>query len=590
MTNQEIAKLLREVAASYVIQDDKKYRFQIVAYNNAADSINSETTQIKDLVKENKLDTLAGIGSSIKSHLEELIKTGRVKHFDSIKKSIPEAVFPLLDIPTFGPKKAYKLVTQFHLKNPDTVVQDIKRIAEEGKIASVPGFGEKSQQDILRAVEEFKLGIAKTVRMVLPYAYEIADKMLSYLRSCEDVIQAEPLGSLRRMASTVGDIDIAISTNKPEKVISHFVNYPYKERIIEKGDTSASILVSGGKQIDLMAQPPQRFGSLLQHFTGNKNHNVHLREYALKKGLSLSERGIKRQMANGKLKMENYATEKEFYNALGLDWIPQEIREDTGEIELASVHKLPALVELKDIKGDLHIHSSFPIQPSHDLGQDKIEEMLKVASKLKYEYLGFSEHNPSISKHNSSQIYTIISKRNEYIEQITQSIKSVRIIKLLEIDILTNGELAVDNKSLDLLDGAIVSIHSSFKMGKNELTKRVLQGLSHPKAKILAHPTGRMLNERPGYELDFDKIFDFCVKNNKALEINAWPNRLDLPDTLVREAIKYGVKFVVDTDSHASWQMNLMRYGVAVARRGWAQKDDILNTLSYNQFIKWLRG
>ena len=590
MTNQEIAKLLREVAASYVIQDDKKYRFQIVAYNNAADSINSETTQIKDLVKENKLDTLAGIGSSIKSHLEELIKTGRVKHFDSIKKSIPEAVFPLLDIPTFGPKKAYKLVTQFHLKNPDTVVQDIKRIAEEGKIASVPGFGEKSQQDILRAVEEFKLGIAKTVRMVLPYAYEIADKMLSYLRSCEDVIQAEPLGSLRRMASTVGDIDIAISTNKPEKVISHFVNYPYKERIIEKGDTSASILVSGGKQIDLMAQPPQRFGSLLQHFTGNKNHNVHLREYALKKGLSLSERGIKRQMANEKLKMENYATEKEFYNALGLDWIPQEIREDTGEIELASVHKLPALVELKDIKGDLHIHSSFPIQPSHDLGQDKIEEMLKVASKLKYEYLGFSEHNPSISKHNSSQIYTIISKRNEYIEQITQSIKSVRIIKLLEIDILTNGELAVDNKSLDLLDGAIVSIHSSFKMGKNELTKRVLQGLSHPKAKILAHPTGRMLNERPGYELDFDKIFDFCVKNNKALEINAWPNRLDLPDTLVREAIKYGVKFVVDTDSHASWQMNLMRYGVAVARRGWAQKDDILNTLSYNQFIKWLRG
>lgn len=585
MTNKEIALLFKHVAAAYSIKNESKYRFQILAYQKAAETIENSPTEIKDLIIDNKLDDLPGIGASIKQHLEELNKTGKVKHFESILKHVPKAMFPLLDVPTFGPKKALKLVTHFGLTKPETVIEDLKSLAEQGKIASLEGFGEKSQADIVRAVSEYKQGKGKTTRMVLPFAFEVAEKVLDYLKKSPDVIIASPLGSLRRMVSTIGDIDVAVSTNKPEKVLDYFVAYPYKERVIERGECGASLLVSSGRQIDLLTQPPDRFGSLLQHFTGSKNHNVHLREYAIKKGLSLSERGIKNKKDD---KIKSFDTEEKFYKALGMDWIPPEIREDKGEIELALSHKLPKLIELKDIKGDFHIHSSFSIEPSHDMGEDSMQDMLDKGKSLGYEYLGFSEHNPSISKHTKQQIYSIMQRRKNKIEQLNKSNKSIRTISLLEIDILANSNLALDTKSLELLDGAIVSIHSSFAMSKKDMTKRILNGLSHPKAKIFAHPTGRLLNERPGYEVDFDELFDFCKKHNKALEINGWPNRLDLPDSLVKEAVAQGVKMVIDTDSHALWQMDMMKYGVAVARRGWAQKHDILNTLGYNDLIKWL--
>lgn len=587
MGNQEIARLLRNVAAAFAIKDSKKYYFQTLAYQKASEAIAGSTTELKDLYKEGKLRSLPGIGITIQSRLEELFKHGSVAHFHAVMKDIPESVFVLINVPTIGPKKAYKLAKELKLNNPETAIEDLKIKANNHEIAKIPTFGEKSEQDILRALSEYEQGKGKTNRMVLPFAAEIADKMVSYLKRPPFVKEAVPLGSLRRMMPTIGDIDIAVATDRPREVIEHFVAYPYKDRIIEKGPSTASILTSGGKQVDLMVQPVEGFGALLQHFTGSKDHNVHLREYALKKGLSLSERGIKDLKSD---EIKQFATEEQFYNALGMDWIPPEIREDKGEIELAIDHKLPKLVELSDIKGDLHIHSNFPIEPSHDLGHTDIQEMAAFASKLGYEYIGFSEHNPSISRHTSDQIYTLIARRNEYIEQIKSSIKGVRIINMLEIDILGTGKLAVDDKSMELLDGAIVSIHSSFATNKQEMTKRVLSGLSHPKAKILAHPTGRMLNERPGYELDFDQIFDFCKKHNKALEINSWPNRLDLPDDLIKEAINNGVKLIIDTDSHEVSQMNLMRYGVAMARRGWATKSDIINTLSYIEFMNWLKS
>ncbi len=587
MSNQEIATLFRNIAAAYSIKDDKKFRFQILAYQKASEAINATTSELRDLYKEGKLDIIPGIGATIKSRLEELFKKGSVSYFDHVLKGIPKSVFVLLDIPTIGPKKAYKLTKALSLRTPGKAVKQLMSMAQKGKIAKIPTFGEKSQKDILQALVEYEEGKTKTARMVLPYAGEIAEKILEYVKKCPAVIRAVPLGSLRRMMPTVGDIDIAIASYEPKDAIERFVSYPYKERIIEKGPTTASILTSGGKQIDLMVQNPDRFGALLQHFTGSKNHNVHLREYALKKGLSLSERGIKNLKLGQKL--QEYSTEEKFYNALGMSWIPPEMREDTGEIELAIQHKLPKLLELSDIKGDLHIHSNFAIQPSHDLGYNSIKEMIGYAEKLKYEYIGFSEHNPSISKHTSEEIYALIMKRNEVIEQIKSNNKTVRRIKLLEADILVNGKLSINDRSLSILDGTIVSIHSSFKKNKKEMTKRVISGLSHPKAKILAHPTGRMLNERSGYDLDWDSVFDFCLKNNKALEINSWPNRLDLPDSLIRQAVKHGVKMAINTDSHSLPEMNLMRYGVAMARRGWATKDDIVNALGYNDFIKWLK-
>jgi DNA polymerase (family 10) len=591
MSNTEIAKLLRNVAAAYAIKDEKKYRFQLLAYQKAADSIEHASTELKELYKENKLNGLPGVGPSIQGHLAELFKTGEVKHFDSILKDVPAAVFPLMDIPSFGPKKAYKLVSAFKLSNPKTVIEDVYKLAEDGKIAELEGFGAKSAADIKQAISEYGLGKTKTARMVLPYANELANKMIAYLKQSKDVVEASPLGSLRRKRSTIGDIDIAVATNKPEAVLQHFVDYPHNERTIEKGDRTSSIIVAGGKQIDLMVQPPDSFGSLLQHFTGSKAHNIHLREHALSLDMSLSEYGIRPKSNKSNDVAKHFDTEEKFYNALGLQWIPPEIREDTGEIELAKQHKLPKLVELKDIKGDFHLHSSYPIEPSHDMGANSMEEMLQKAMKLNYNYLGFSEHNPSQSKHTAEEIYKLLEKRKQFIEQLRSKYnKSIRIFSLLETDILPNGKLAIEDKALELLDATIVSVHSVFSMSRSDMTKRVLQGLSHPKAKILAHPTGRLLNQRPGYDLEWDKIFVFCKEHNKALEINSWPLRLDLPDNLVREAVKQGVKLIIDTDSHATDHMDLMEYGVFVARRGWATPDDILNTMDYNELEKWFKN
>jgi len=577
--------ILRNAAAAYTIIDEKKHLFQIVAYQKAYDSLIHLPIEVEDALSEGQ--KIPGIGPSIESHIKDLIKTGRSKHFDSILKHVPASVFPLLDVTTIGPKKAYKLVTALKLKDPETVIDDLIKACQGNKIATIATFGAKSQEDILRALEEYKLGKTKLNRMALPYAFELAKKVEEYLKKGPDVIKVFPLGSLRRMRDTVGDIDFAIATNTPEKVIDYFVKYPGIERVIEKGPTSSSMLVSGGRQVDLLVQDENSFGALLQHFTGSKYHNVALREYALKKGYSLSEKGAKLLKERGQ-PMKAFRTEEEFYKFLGMDWVPPEMRENRGEVEAALKHNLPKLIELKDVKGDLHIHSSFPIEPSHDMGNDSMEDMLKRAAELGYEYLGFSEHNPSTSNHTKSQVYSILARRKDKIEQIRKSIKNVHVINLLEVDILPYGDLAIDDKAFEYIDAAIVSIHSVFKTPKKEMTTRVLNGLSHPKARIFAHPSGRLINQREGYELDYDRIFEYCIKNNKAIEINAWPTRLDLTDQLVFEARKLGVKFVINTDAHATFQMDNMFYGVSVARRGWCEPKDILNTLPYEEFYKWL--
>lgn len=594
MTNAELGKLFSHVAAAYAVKNEKKYYFQILAYKKAAEAIESSPSQLSDHYKEGKLDEIAGIGSSIKQYLTDIFETGKSEHLQKILDSVPSSMYPLLDIPSFGPKKAFKLVTAFNLTNPDTVIQDLQEIAKKGKIAQLEGFGQKSQQDILQAISEYGMGVDKSSRMVLPYASEIADKIVSYLARCPDAIEVQTLGSMRRKKETIGDIDLAVATNKPDHVLEYFVNYPYKDRVLEKGDATASILITGGKHIDLMVQPPETFGSLLQHFTGSKEHNIKLREYALKKGLSLSEYGIK--PINDKTKdlkvreskeTKTFTSEEKFYNALGLDWIPPELRENTGEIEAALKHTLPTLIELTDVKGDFHLHSSFPIEPSHDMGQDTIETMTKYAVEHKYHSIGFSEHNPSQKNHTPEQMRTLVENRNKEIDKIQMTTKNIRIYKLLETDILPNGKLAIDESVLNILDATIVSVHSSFQMDKSAMTRRVIQGLSHQKAKILAHPTGRILNQRPGYELVWNDLFDFCHKYNKALEINAWPYRLDLSDSLIKRAIEAGVNLVIDSDSHAVDQMNLMRYGVDVARRGWAEPKNIINTWPQNKIASW---
>ncbi len=587
-SNQEISQLLRSVAAAYEIKDED--RFRISAYERAADSVEHATSEVKDLWDDKKLDDLAGIGAAIASHLDELFKTGQVKHFNQVFKDLPAAMFTLLDLPGVGAKTAYKLCLSLKIKDPKKALSQLGKAAREGKIRTIEGFGEETEKTILRAIKELK---GRSQRLLLPHASLIAEEILAWLKKSKAVTRVDPLGSLRRQVATVGDIDIAVASNQPQEVIQHFLAYPKKKRVLESGEAKASILLKAGQQVDLMVESIEAYGALLQHFTGSKHHNIALRELALKKKLSLSEHGIKK----GK-KLMKFKTEEEFYRALGLNYIPPELRENTGEIEAAlrsaqgKPNGLPKLIELKDIKGDLHIHSNFPVEESHDPGMDSIEEMIKEAERLGYEYLGFSEHNPSLSQHSEKQIINLLKAKKEKIEQINSSrTKKLlkRVYNSLEVDIRPNGKLALPKEALSLFDYLIAAIHSSFRMNKEEMTKRVLEALAVEKVKILAHPTGRLLGKREGYELNWEKIFSFCLKKKIWLEINAHPTRLDLPDTLVREAIKKGVKIIINTDSHSSEQMELMSFGVSVARRGWAEKKNIVNCLGYNQFDKLLK-
>ena len=583
--NREIAAILRNVSAAYEIRGEN--RFKIVAYDRTATAVEHSTTDVKDLWGDNLLSTIPGVGPSIASHLDELFRTGRVKHFDRLLKGLPPAMFEFLSVPGIGSKIAFKLCKKLKITKKEGALEKLRQAAQAGRIQNIEGFGKLSEAKILESLAQFG---RRERRLLLPIAYEYASQIVEHLKKCPQVLRSDPLGSLRRKNATVGDIDIAVVSNQPKKVIEFFTSFPRARQIIEAGENKARILIANDIQVDLMVEPPKSYGSLLQHFTGSKQHNIALREYALKKGMSLSEHGIKKTQ-NSKQKTFIYSTEKKFYEAFGMVWIPPELREDKGEIELALENKLPKLVEPKDIKGDLHIHSDFDIETSHDEGRSNLEEIHEKAVSLGYEYIALAEHNPSASKHSDVEIIDLIKRKKKIVDQFnysreklkTDSSKKVFIFNSLEVDIQPDGKRAVPDKALEYLDFAVVSVHSSFRMSKDKMTKRILTALDHPKVKILGHPTGRKLLEREGYEIDWDKLFAFCVKNKKFLEINCWPDRLDLPDSLIREAIGAGTKLVINTDSHEVGDMDLMQYGVWTARRGWAKNNDIINCLSYNK-------
>lgn len=588
-SNIEIADLFRNIAAAYQIKDSENYKFNIIAYERAADAVEHLSSEVKDLYDEGKLDEIPGVGKSISTHLSDIFKKGSSQHFDEILKGVPAAVFELLPLEGIGPKLAYKLVNVFKIRSPNAIAK-LKKLAMDGKIAELEGFGETSQESIIKAIDGYK---GKSNRYLLNYAESVSQLIVDWMKKEKSIIRVDTLGSLRRKDSTIGDIDIACATHDVTKAIEHFVNYPNAKRTLEKGEAKASIIIPGNIQVDMRFQDPSSYGSLLQHFTGSKHHNIALREYALKKNLSLSEYGIKHLKSKDEIS-KTFETEEKFYNFLGLQWIPPELREDNGEIEVALNHNLPKLVELPDIKGDLQVHSNYDIETSHDLGMSSFEEIAKKAETLGYEYVALTDHNPSHSKHSEKEIVEILKRRKEKIESFNYSYKYshpervIRLFNSLEIDILSNNTLPVSDKAMELLDFALVSLHSGFQTDKIKLTGRVIEALKHPKAKIFAHPTARKINEREGVELDWGKLFEFCKSNNKWIEINADPMRLDLPDYLVKEAINAGIKLTMGTDSHHVDHMDNMKYAVYVARRGWAEKGSIINTLSLNNIEREL--
>ncbi|MCJ7826009.1 PHP domain-containing protein, partial [Patescibacteria group bacterium] len=451
----------------------------------------------------------------------------------------------------------------------------------------------------------------KEKRILLYEADRISDDVMKFLTKDQGVKRADALGSLRRKVATIGDIDIAIMTDKPKEAIAYFCTYPHT-KIVEQGPTGASLLLHNGRQVDLRVQDEASYGAMLQYFTGSKNHNIQLRTYALTKGLSLSEYGIKRVQSSEfrvqnknkkeekKERIQQFSSEEDFYRYLGMEWIPPELREDKGEIEASlrsaqgKQNGLPHLVELADIKGDMHVHTSFDLEPSHDLGANSIEEVLEQTKKLGYDYIGISDHNPSIGNHTEKEIVAIMKKRKDfYTNHIAAWNKnhntSIHAFISLEVDIKPDGMLAFPSDAFEFVDFIIVSVHSSFNLSRKDMTKRILRALtSNPRVKMLGHPTGRLLGKREGYEADWPEIFKTCKDNDIALEINASPYRLDLPDALVYDAKKIGCMFAINTDAHGIADMDMMKYGVSTARRGWVEKRDILNTYTYNDIKKWL--
>jgi len=583
--NTKAASLLERVGAVFRVLEGDSFRSK--AYYNAAVVIANLSEPIDDLYQRNQLEGIPGIGPGLRKYLSEYVRKGKVRHFDALLKKVPAGMFPLMEIRGIGPITAYKLAKKFKLNDEEAALKELKAIAKDNRLTEISGFKEKTSNRIKKSLKYKARG---KPRLLLADALPIAEKFISFLKLSPLIKDAEPLGSLRRKLSTIGDIDLGISSKNPTMAMEYAISYPEISTVVTRGERVSHVRLRSGFEVDIKCSTPQQWGSLLQHYTGSKLHNIKLRTRTLTKGMSLSEYGIKK----GK-KLHDFTDEKAFYKFLGLEYIPPELREDKGEIEKALKNKIPSLIEASDIKGDLHIHSDFDFPSSHDVGSSKIGDIISVAGELGYEYIGFSDHNPKYLGLLEREKEKILLARKEYLNSQFHAYENRvknRTTKLLigmEVDIRPDGTRAISDNLLDTLDYAIVSIHSGFDLSSRENTNRILDGLDHPKAVILGHPTGRKLNYRDSILVDWDRVFDFCRKKGKILEINSDPSRLDLPDDLIMEALKYGVKFIINTDIHHVSEMAHMKYGVWQAKRGWITKKDVINTLSYKDLRQVLK-
>lgn len=564
-TNKDFAEIFEEFAQILDLKGD--IRFKIVAYENAAQAINDSSRQIVDIYKEGgikALEKIHGVGEGIASKIEEYIKTGKIKELIELKKDFPEVELEIMKIPGVGPKTARKIYQDFK----------IKKFSElEGKLNKdgLKFFQQKTLDNILDGIRILK---NFSGRMLRADAKVYVDKLTEYLSKDRYISNITVVGSYRRAKETVGDIDLVASSSSPAETVKHFTKYPDFKEIVASGNNKSTAIHDSGLSFDVEILPEQEFGSLLQHFTGSKEHNVALRTFAKEKGLSVSEHGIK-NIKTGKI--ETFTSEQKVYARLGLKYIEPELREDRGEIEAAQIRSgiknggLPELVKLQDIKGDLHVHSNWSD------GTNTIEEMVQKAVSLNYEYIAISDHTVGLGIARGLNKERFLERRKE-IGRVQKKFPQIKIFDSCEVNIKPDGSVDLPSDLMASFDIVTASIHWSFKQDKNEVTKRLIAASENPDIDIIGHPTGRIINVREGYDADWKKVFEACKKNNVVLEISAFPNRLDLTDSLVFEARKMGVKFAICTDAHSVAQLNNMLYGVEVARRGWCERKNILNT------------
>ncbi len=572
MKNKEIAEIFERIATYLEIKGENI--FKIKAYQRAAENILTLGEDIAQIQKDNRLSTIPGVGEALQVKITEYLETGKISAYENLKKEIPETILDIVQIPSIGPKKAKLFFDHLHVKS----VAELEAAIQSKKILGLPGIQEKTIENILRGIRLVKQG---QERMNLGRAYAIAEQFVSQLKKMKKVKRVSFAGSLRRMKETIRDVDILVDSSAPQKVIDSFVALPQVKSINAQGDTKASILTHEGIQVDLRVVESRSYGAALLYFTGSKNFNVKIRQIAIKKDMKINEYGVF-SMKGEKEKFLAGKTEKEVLSILNLPDIPPELREDIGEMELFSVRKIPKLVELSDIKGDLHAHSVWSD------GRNTISEMAKAAQQKGYEYIAITDHSPRLKIAGGVSVENLKKKRAE-IEKLNKGFKNFHILFGTEVEIDSNGNLDYNEKVLSEFDIVIAAIHSGFEQSRKQLTERITKACQNKHVHIIAHPTGVHIGKREPYDVDFKEICKTAAQTNTYLEINAFPIRLDLHSANVYFARSQNVPFSVNTDAHAIDHLDFMKFGVAVARRGWLEKKHILNTLSLAELIKRLK-
>jgi DNA polymerase (family 10) len=570
MKNQELANIFYEIAEFLEMEG---VQFKPYAYQKAAITLETLEKDVTEIYKEGgkaALEKIPGVGKSIAEKIEEYLKTGKIKYYQDLKKKTPVKMEELTAVEGLGPKRVKVLHQKLGIRN----LKDLEKAAKAHKIASLFGFDVKTEKNILEGIEFLKRSKGRfLLGEILPRVKEVQKK----LKSLKEVEAVNPAGSVRRMKETIGDADFLVISKNPSKVMDFFVSQPEVVKIWGKGPTKSSLRVKEGFDMDIRVVPKRSYGSALQYFTGSKEHNIATRRIAMDKGLKLSEYGL----FKGK-KMIAGQTEEGIYKNLGMQWMPPEMRENQGEIEAALRGKLPKIIGYDDIRGDLHCHSKW------DGGANSIEEMVKAAKKLNYEYLGISDHTKFLRIEHGLDERKLAQQRKE-IDKLNNRLKSFKILQGAETNILNDGSIDIKDEALKKLDYAIAGIHSAFKMEKTKMTERIIQAMKNPYIKIISHPTGRILKRRDEYQCDFDKILRAAKEFNVILEINSYPERLDLNDQNIRRAKEAGVKMVINTDSHHKDQLRFIELGIAQARRGWVEKKDIINVHPLEKLLKFFK-
>jgi DNA polymerase (family 10) len=568
MKNAQIAQVFNEIADLLELKGENPFRIR--AYRRAALNVEGLSQDLAALTNA-EIAELPGIGKDLAGKIRQHVATGHIDLHDALKKEIPSGLLAILRVPGVGPKTAKMLFEKRGVKN----IGDLEVLAREGKLAGLPGIQEKAEENIRKGIALLRrIGERQPLGKVLPLAREIVDRLRKEVSSGT----FELAGSIRRCRDTIGDVDILAAGKEPEAIVSAFLSLPVVRDVVEKGPTKCSVRTEEGIQVDLRVVERDSFGAALQYFTGSKAHNIKLREMASRRGLKINEYGVFREKDARRIAG---AREEDVYAAVGLPSIPPELREDAGEIEAAREGTLPDLVALGDIRGDLHVHTKWS-DGSHDL-----DAIVAAARERGYRYIAVTDHSKGLGvAHGLDE--KRLREQTALIDGANGKLRNFRILKGTEVDIRGDGTLDLPDDALRELDIVVASIHSGFRQPREQITKRLVSAIRNPLVSVIAHPTGRLLGEREAYDVDMEAVFREAARRGTAMEINAYPMRLDLSDVHAREAKRRGIPVVISTDTHVRPQLDFMAYGVSIARRGWLEKKDVLNTLPAASLLKRL--